>query len=451
MPRVFGAAPPTPAGRSIHMLDFVSRGSEQRRKLKGFVYRLTDDRILERLETDDTFTDVFSYGEAGDRQLALLCLEDGVVSAIAVMVRGQAVASYKRVARFSSVILLEPPVEIKALLAAMPHALASSVGPIFDAGGKVEPKHFAGVLDALKRVQPDNAGAIDNLAGLLGPTRRETTSYQEVIGFERDAAGVALDLAGLKRLRPEVLRSWRPPSAPAPFLEGLTKRRFNEEQIIAHDMRVFGDWALKDEGDPLAVSFSDGNRQVTLASVHRTDVETSTGADLIYYSHDWDAYVLVQYKRMEHETGEGWYLRPSRAGHLPKELARLKELPRGAADAAADADSFRLSDEAAYLKLCRRLHLDGSAGRLAEGIYLPVSFYELVIAEARGPRGGQKLTMSGLRERWLTNDAFVELVGSGLIGSRTTGTAAITKQIRAALDEDRSVTLAVGGATRWAS
>ena len=74
--------------------------------------------------------------------------------------------------------------------------------------------------------------------------------------------------------------------------------------------------------------------------------------------------------------------------------------------------------------------MDGSAGRLAEGIDLPVSFYELAIAEARGPRGGQKLTMSGLRERWLTNEAFVELVGSGLIGSRTADTAAITKQIR---------------------
>ena len=71
-------------------------------------------------------------------------------------------------------------------------------------------------------------------------------------------------------------------------------RRFNEDQIIAHDMRVFGDWALKDEGDLRVASFSDGNRQVTLANVHRTGVETSTGADLIYYAHDWDAYVLVQ-------------------------------------------------------------------------------------------------------------------------------------------------------------
>jgi hypothetical protein len=424
------------------------RSAQKRPKPKGFVYRLTDERILERLETQDTFTDVFSYGETGDRQLALLCFADGVISAVAVMVRGQAVASYKRVVRFSAVSELEPPVPTADLLAAMPRALATMMRPVFDDGGAIDPTRFEGVLDALKRVQPSALPTIDELAQLLAGPVSTSSRSREVLGFERDAVGVALDLAGLERLRPDVLRSWRAPRAEAPFLEGVSERRFNEDQVIAHDLRVFGDWALNDEGDPLKVSFSDGRRQVTVAQVHRTSVESSTGADLIYYSHDWQAYVLVQYKRMERKVGEGWFLLASRAGRLPAELVRLKKLPRNAS-APTEADNFRLSDEAAYLKLCRELHVDAGEGRLADGIYLPVSLYELLVATARGPRGGRRLTLEALRERWLTNGAFVELVGRGLIGSRSLDTEAITAQIRAALEGGRSVTLAAGGRARY--
>jgi hypothetical protein len=426
------------------MLGLVPKRAVIRSEIKGFVYQLTDERILERLETEDTFTDVVSYGEARDRQLALLCFEDGVVSALAVMVRGNAVASYKRVVRFSSVSKLDPAVRTVDLLAAMSPALAKTLRSAFEAGGVIDPRPFTAVLEALESVASGVDETIAELVPLLGVRLGRISGPQEVIGFERDAVGIALDLAGLERLRPSVLRSWRGPRARAPFLEGLESRRFNEDHMIAYDMQVFGDWAVEENHDPQIVSFSDGRRQVTITSAHRTDVETSTGADLIYYSHDWKAYVLVQYKRMEHTSRDGWHLRPSRAGRLPEELARLKQLPRDAATA-TNADAFRLSDEPAYLKLCRQLHLNAGEGRLADGIYLPVSFYELLISESRGPRGGKRLTLEGLRERWLTNRVFVEMVGRGLIGSRNADTAAITEQIKAALNGGRSVTLAVGG------
>jgi hypothetical protein len=432
------------------MLGAMTKRATTQPKIKGFVYQLTGGRILERLETEDTFTDVFGYGEAGDRQLALLCFEDGVVSALAVMVRGNAVASYKRVVRFSSVTQLDPPVETVDVLAEMSPALAGAVRSVFESGGIIEPQRFAAVLRALESVAPGIDETIAELEPLLRVGLGRSSGPQEVVGFERDAVGVALELAGLERLRPSVLRSWRAPRVRAPFLEGLDGRRFNEDHMIAHDMRVFGDWAMEEDNDPQVVSFSDGRRQVTVASAHCSKVETSTGADLIYYSHDWKAYVLVQYKRMEHTSSEGWYLRPSRGGRLLEELARLKRLPRDAA-APAKADAFRLSDEPAYLKLCRQLHLNVGEGGLADGIYLPVSFYELLIAESCGPRGGKRLTLEGMRERWLTNRAFVEMVGRGFIGSRNADTVAITEQIRAALDDGRSVTLAAGGAAQYST
>jgi len=92
--------------------------AEPKPTLKGYVYHLSDGRILERLETEDTFTDVFGYGEVGDRQLALISFEDGAIDAMATMVRGQAVASYKRVVRFAAVTMVEPPLELADLQAA---------------------------------------------------------------------------------------------------------------------------------------------------------------------------------------------------------------------------------------------------------------------------------------------------------------------------------------------
>lgn len=421
-------------------------------KLRGYVYRLSDTRILERLEASDTFTDVFGYGEVHVRQLALISFDDGTIDALATMVRGYAVASYKRVARFAEVALVEPPLEIDDLLSTLPRPPSEAVASALTNGGPIDPVGFVNVMDGLVSARPGLEATLSDLATVLGAGPVRGGRGGEVLGFERDAIGVALDAAGLDRLRPEVLRAWRPGIAPAPYLRGLGDRTFNEDQMLAHDIRVFGDWGLHDDEDPLVVSFTDGRRQVTVANVNRTSVETSTGADLIYYSHDWSAYVLVQYKRMEHEVGRGWSLRPTRAGRLPEELERLKSLPR-AGGAAAEAAAFRLSDEAAYLKLCRQLHLGAGQGRLADGIYLPVSFYELLIAspETLGPRGGRRLSLDSLNERWLTNGSFVEMVGRGFIGSRETDTDVITEQIQKALRDGRSVTLAVGGHMRVSS
>ncbi len=59
------------------------------------------------------------------------------------------------------------------------------------------------------------------------------------------------------------------------------------------------------------------------------------------------------------------------------------------------------------------------------------------------------MALDELHERWLTNTSFVEMVGRGFIGSRDADTDAITAVIRAALDGNRSITLAVGGETRY--
>lgn len=414
-------------------------------KRVGHLY-FWDDERAELASERGTFTDVFPVGVLAAKQLALICgFDDGVerLDALGILVRGHQVASLSRVARFDSLKFLDAPVELSIIQGA---AELGEEGLVRSAlsGGLIGPKALLAACRAIVNVRPS---LVDDIADLLALLDADQTPAGDgdVAAFERDAVGVALDLAGMSAERAGRLASWRPQTQRAPFLEGLGGRVSTEDQMIANDLRVFGNWAEFDDGDPLAVRFTSGAKTVTIANVNRTRVESSTGADLIYYSHDWESYVLVQYKRMVRETGMGWVFRPSLAGRLDPELDRLRQLPAGTPPGVAA--TYRLSDEPAYLKLCRQMNADIGSRKLAAGIYLPVSFYDAMVAdpEAVGPKGGRRLVLADLRERWLSGETFIDLVRRGFIGSRGLSTAALTEQIRDALDSGRSVTLAAGG------
>ena len=69
--------------------------------------------------------------------------------------------------------------------------------------------------------------------------------------------------------------------------------------------------------------FEESGNQLTVINVNRTDVEHALGVDLVYYSHRFASFVLVQYKRMRRESGQNVYRRPS----LKHELERMRALP----------------------------------------------------------------------------------------------------------------------------
>src|SRR5690349_9037374 len=135
--------------------------------LKGFVYRTTDARIHERLEYEDTFTDVFAYGEVGDRQLALISFGEGTIDAIATMVRGQAVASYKRVVRFAGVTTIEPALSFDELLDSIPEDAPVRLSATLQHGGPIAPARFAAVVDGIVRARPDLEAVIADLSATL--------------------------------------------------------------------------------------------------------------------------------------------------------------------------------------------------------------------------------------------------------------------------------------------
>jgi hypothetical protein len=57
------------------------------------------------------------------------------------------------------------------------------------------------------------------------------------------------------------------------------------------------------------VEFQQGPRKLTVINVNRSGVEHALGVDLVYYNHEFDSYVLVQYKRMKSRAvflAAGW-------------------------------------------------------------------------------------------------------------------------------------------------
>ncbi len=415
----------------------MTRGRRSEKKVRGYVSYWSDDH--QQQAALGTYTDVFSLGELAATQFAIMVSDDDL-EAFGILTRGDQVATAKRRGRYTDIYELSPPLP----LGEIEEAAAESRLPkeALD-GGALPPQKLTDFLAAVRAARPELGAPVDVLLGRLASQSPTAQRGAEVIGFERDAVGVALDIAGLTDTRRRLLGQRRPPAPPAPFLQGVGEGRELEDHLIVNDLRVFGDWAEIETGDPIVTEFASGDRRVTIANLNRTPVETSTGADLIYYSHEWNSYVLVQYKRMLREKREGWVFRPSLAGKLEQELANLRLLPRGE-EAPERSAEFRLSDEAGYLKLCRDLRVDPGSRQLATGHYLPVSHYDLLVADpsAVGPKRGVRLTLAGMSERWLTNDTFVDLVRRGFIGSREIHTDDITAQIKLGLAQGHSVTLA---------
>lgn len=60
-----------------------------------------------------------------------------------------------------------------------------------------------------------------------------------------------------------------------------------------------------------------------MLNVNASKIENTLGCDLIYYTHRYDAYVLVRYKRLRRGSRDLAY-RPDK--HLASELARMRAI-----------------------------------------------------------------------------------------------------------------------------
>jgi hypothetical protein len=401
------------------------------------------------------FTDTLSAPDWDPKKVEICFLSFGgaALDVVSLAKRGRRVATAKYAVTFSHMVDLRaiPLADIDARLGSnvRPHFVRSSSGR----GSRVPEGTWAALVRSVKEARPELARELDRLDALRQSSAHPLSGHGiSQLAMERDAVGVALDIFGADRKA--ILSGWSSPlevgvEPLAPFLAGLKSVHVREDQILAHDARVFPGWNLIAHQQVGAATFRKGRGEyLTIYNVNRTPVEGAIGVDLVYYNYRYAAYVLVQYKRLvrDHpDRGEPVFRLSS--GSYENEVERMRRFVAANPSLPCDApDRYRLEPAAFYFKLCQAETVTPLSSELITGMYLPLPYWELLLASGAltGPKGGLRVS-SGAARRHLANGPFVQLVQDGWIGSRGAVSEAITTVIRDRLDEGNSVLVAASG------
>lgn len=374
------------------------------------------------------------YRSMPRKSVALLC-DRREIWGIALLERGQAVTTFQQRMKFSRIVG-DFSIEASRLTRAMPKGPREHARRRLKEGGIIPPKTADALLETMNRLAPELAFEISLLAGsgiIPGWLQdRESRSY-ETVALEREAVAAALRATGLSA---QALSEWDPPDGPAPFLQGLRSAVLREDHIISNDLHYFGGWRREDILSNIISYEKDGHR-VTVANFNREPPERVLGVDLLYYNHKFEAYTLVQYKRLRRErpNSEPVY-RPDQDEDLKREIERMNRLVEPGKT--HTLREYRLHQGGAFLKTCSP-HLPLYSSRLAAGMYFPLDMWDLTCKsrEAKGPRGGTAISFQQVR--YLRNDAFIGLVQDGWIGTRSLTSNMVSELISDAIRGRRSV------------
>jgi hypothetical protein len=394
------------------------------------------DRLDAGLDVTDVVRTEARYPQ---RAIALITFEGEAIEALGLATRGRLVATATRQLRISDFERVEP---IK--LDAVQRELPARVRRGFTAG-LLTPRTGEETAAALVRLEPALQRPLERLAAIV--EQRPSIALgrvRDVLALEKDAVGLAMSIAGLDR-RPLV--RWEAPESPRSFLEGLAEYRVSEDTAIAHDLLSLPGFEQIASGATGAAVFSDGRRRVTVVNVNRQPLERTLGVDLVYVNHTFDAFILVQYKRLRDEGRKGsrrLVFRPSADGSLSRELARMRKVPTAPLTAGVPA-SYRLNPGACYIKLCNPTTPTLTSPELVKGLYIPLDYWDCMAASSavRGKRGGIVFSYDTV-DRHLNNSLFVELARDAWIGSRGATSADLAKVVGAGVAAGRSLVVAAG-------
>lgn len=233
-------------------------------------------------------------------------------------------------------------------------------------------------------------------------------------------------------------------TAPMPGESPLAELRLapSEASLIDNDLRNFPGMDAEPQHEDI-VRFTDGAHTLDVMNVNATRIESATGVDLIYYSHDYDCFVLVQYKRME---AEGRLRISGVDQRLPDQLKRMVAFDVFGQASASGTDpiiAYRLGPGSTFTKFAYPVVAPLREVDLTRGLYVPSELLKRLHdgGQLTGPRGGGAVTHENLR-RWLSNDQFTELVKKGWVGSSGVTAEDVRDFVAANLQDGRIAVIA---------
>lgn len=421
----------------------------------GFIINFEEERrselLKELLGIEEEFTEALSAPDWEIKQweVCFLSFEREKINYVCLAQRGHRAVTAKYRVKFSHFIDLDGIAigEIERYL--KPNLKRYFVNTYSGIGKRIPFITWNSFIDAIKILRPQQAPAIDELLKLREASIKNYTGRAyDIVAFERDAVGVALDIFDpSSSLRKKTLMNWAPEHVEiSPFLAGIGAINLTEEQMLAHDMNVFP--GADKYHMLLGTQFKMENRVLDVIYANRTEIETNLGADLIYYNHNFDAFTLIQYKRMKKERvkdndPETAVFRPSSDRNFETEIERMKSLRKEFPDRWGDSkawEKYRLNGDGFFFKFCPSINLTPFSTDLVKGMYIPREYIESLIASTLtdGPRAGKIISYENV-QRYFNNTDFTKLVSDGWIGTRGISSAEITKIVSESLRADRSI------------
>jgi hypothetical protein len=415
------------------------------------------DAVANSIENNDQFSTTVTQSRIKPRhaEIALVSLEGTSVDYLGISQVGRRVATGQVTIAISNLIGIDdlPCDEIKAKLASR---FSKSFDPPSEGAWRPTPRLWEQVLKIVRAERPGASQKLDELNRMVAasrPARGRIAGGLEV--FERDAIASALQTFGGSAFRKKVLRRAGPPPrnpAVAPFLSQLREVSVREDPQITHDQSAFPGMEVARRDVVGSVVLTNGVEDLTILNCNRQPLERTLGVDLIYYSHRFESFVLVQYKRMS-EGKRGAEYRPGNDPSHEKELQRmmaaeevLGQLPKMKDAGTSD---FRLSGRPFYIKLCEPKAKAALDAGMVSGMYVPLDLWRSLLnsPEAVGPKGGVVISWDNCIRRF-SNGEFTNLLRQGWIGSASGESKALSKIVEEVLSSGRMLVLAATTANR---
>lgn len=300
--------------------------------------------------------------------------------------------------------------------------------PIEDGFSVLPPKLSAHIVEALAR-NPGNHAALDTALALLpGSKRLHNNNWAQ-----EDAIHLAMATFGIRNQTPDevVVKNGATSGL------SVVGTHLYEDNVVREDAtRLPGFDAIAPDVTGRAV-IQRGAERLTIYTANRLLLEEMLGVDLIYINGTRGNIVMVQYKMLEEamqRDGPGdWIFRPD--NQFRSEVARM-QIP----DSQHAMTDYRLNSSPFFFKFVKRTLLGKKPASFLVSLDHLKQFLDS--PEARGPRGGVRVSYDALDGTYLRQNDMISLISSGYVGTHRTQTQALATIIDAVSKGDRGLVLA---------
>jgi hypothetical protein len=385
---------------------------------------------------------------------------------------GEPVATDERRILVEHVRSIEEPVTIEELRGVMEtlhfNRLLAAVN---DQAQVLTPGASEALQTAVIEIYPQLRQRLEWLERIASPERFVRGPAGRSWAEERDAMDLALRMGGFPT---SPLREWVPPAdTNSPFSVGLVSGQNDyqapelpvaatedadpesasdqdsladlfdhemEASLIDADAHTFPGWRpvrREDTRADIHEFTDDRGRRMEILNVNASPAETRVGVDLLYFHKRTKSLVGVQYKRLVKES-------VTVDERLHDQVERMKAVSKKLDIPPSTPEHWRVGQDWMYVKLARTNVMDPDSSEIIKGLYLPLSYLELLLVDDRviGPRGGRRLGYDTV-DRYITNTLFIDLIKEGWIGSPPTSPKYLMALAQEALSERRSTVIAM--------